>query len=146
MKIHCHVKCAINITDNYRIVSRSVYTFFCCFCLAVIFIYFLNKCLWTDTFFFSAWLKQKLRPHSSTSFITLSDGVITVQCSCVLGTNPSSLSLLLLFFSRLRSNTSCTVRWAPRSSCARSVPRTTRTWRLSPVVTSCAPPVSPPGR
>lgn len=54
--------------------------------------------------------------------------------------------LSCFFFSPRRNNTSCTVRWAPLSSFVRSVPRTTRMWRLSPVVISCALPVSLPGR
>lgn len=49
-------------------------------------------------------------------------------------------------FSPHRSNMSCTARWAPLSSCVRSVQRMTRMWRLSPVVISCAPPVSLHGR
>lgn len=46
----------------------------------------------------------------------------------------------------LRNNMSCTVRWAPHSSCVKSVLRTTRMWRLNLVGTWCAPPVSQPGR
>lgn len=61
-------------------------------------------------------------------------------CSCVM------LPSCHVFFSPRRNNTSCTVRWAPLSSFVRSVPRTTRMWRLSPVVISCALPVSLPGR
>lgn len=45
-----------------------------------------------------------------------------------------------------RSSMSCTVRWAPPSSFVRSAPRTTKTSRSSPAVTSCALPVSRPGR
>lgn len=45
-----------------------------------------------------------------------------------------------------RSSMSFTVRWAPPSSSARSVQRTTRTWRSSPADTWCARPAWPPGR
>lgn len=50
------------------------------------------------------------------------------------------------FVSSARSNMSCTVRWAPLSSCVRSAPRMTRMWRSSPAAIWCAPPVSQPGR
>lgn len=70
------------------------------------------------------------------SFKRISGAVVPVWC----------YRLVMFFFSPRRNNTSCTVRWAPLSSFVRSVPRTTRMWRLSPVVISCALPVSLPGR
>lgn len=45
-----------------------------------------------------------------------------------------------------RSSMSCTVKWAPPSSFVRSALRTTKTSRSNPAVTSCALPVSRPGR
>lgn len=45
-----------------------------------------------------------------------------------------------------RSSMSCTVKWAPPSSFVRSAPRTTKTSRSNPAVTSCALPVLRPGR
>lgn len=69
-------------------------------------------------------------------------------CSIVVCMHWDILTFLLSPFSSMcyRSSTSSTVRWAPHSSCVRYVLRMTRTWRSSPVATSCAPPVSLPGR
>lgn len=56
------------------------------------------------------------------------------------------LTVVSFVFPPPRSNMSCTVKWAPLSSCVRSVLRTTRMWRLSPAAIWCAPPASLPGR
>lgn len=106
---------------------------------------FMNRLI----FCLSTGLKLKTRPHILTllqillgSFEMISGDVCTVWYYSVF----RHWELIVVSSFPLRSNMSCTARWAPLSSCARSVPRMTRMWRLSPVVISCAPPVSLPGR